>query len=158
MISFIVPAHNEKAWIGGCIDAIRQAMDARREPYEIIVVDDASTDGTATVAKLHGADVILCVQHRQISATRNAGARRSRGDALFFVDADTLISASVVRAALNSVQSGAVGGGCVPRFDGRIPLGWKLVLPFVSAIIRVFGLPGGACQFCTRSAFEATAG
>jgi len=157
MISFIVPAHNEQAWIGRCVSAIRAAMDLVGEPNEVLVVDDASTDSTATVAQQHGAHVIR-VEHRQISATRNAGAMQARGDILFFVDADTLVNAQVIQSALHSVRTGAVGGGCVPRFEGRIPLWWKLAYPFVVGIVRLLRLPGGACQFCTRSAFKATGG
>src|SRR5262245_61976804 len=118
MISFIIPAHNEQAWIGRCVSAIRTAMDSVAEPNEVLVVDDASTDSTATVAQQHGAHHILRVEHRQISATRNAGARQARGDILFFVDADTLVNAEVIRSALTSIRSGAIGGGCVPRFEG----------------------------------------
>jgi glycosyltransferase involved in cell wall biosynthesis len=158
MISFIVPAHNEQAWIGRCVSAIRTAMDSVGEPNEVLVVDDASTDSTATVAQQHGAHVILRVEHRQISATRNAGAREARGDILFFVDADTLMNAQVIQSALRSIRAGAVGGGCVPRFEGRIPLGWKLAYPFVMGIVRLLRLAGGACQFCTRRVFAATGG
>jgi len=157
MISFIVPAHNEQAWIGRCVSAIRAAMDLVGEPYEILVVDDASTDSTATMAQQHGAHVIR-VEHRHISATRNAGARQARGDILFFVDADTLVNAQLIQSALRSIRAGAVGGGCVPRFEGRTPLWWKLAYPFVVGIVRLLRLPGGACQFCTRSAFTATGG
>ena len=51
MISFIVPAHNEELWIGGCLDSIRAAMEKLAEPYEVIVVDDASTDATPRIAR-----------------------------------------------------------------------------------------------------------
>src|SRR5436190_1721195 len=132
-------------------------MDLVGEPYEILVVDDASTDSTATMAQQHGAHVIR-VEHRHISATRNAGARQARGDILFFVDADTLVNAKIIQSALRSIRAGAVGGGCVPRFEGRIPFWWKLAYPFVVGIVRLLRLPGGACQFCTRSAFKATGG
>jgi glycosyltransferase involved in cell wall biosynthesis len=158
MISFIVLAHNQQAWIGRCVSAIRTAIDSVGEPNEVLVVDDASIDSTATVAQQHGAHVILRVEHRQISATRNAGAREARGDILFFVDADTLVNAQVIQSALRSIRAGAVGGGCVPRFEGRIPLWWKLAYPFVVGTVRLLRLPGGACQFCTRSAFAATGG
>jgi glycosyltransferase involved in cell wall biosynthesis len=157
MISFIVPAHNEEAWVGGCISAIRSAMEFVGEPHEVIVVDDASTDATASVAQQHGVCVIR-VEHQQISATRNAGVRQARGDILFFVDADTLVNAQVIQSALRSVCAGAVGGGCVPRFEGWLPLWWRLVYPFTVGVVRLLRWPGGACQFCTRGAFEATGG
>ncbi len=58
MISFIVPAHNEEAWILRCLAAIRCAMGPLDEPYEIVVADDASTDSTALLAEQHGARVV----------------------------------------------------------------------------------------------------
>ena len=38
MISFIVPAHNEEAWIGRCVSAIRSGLESVDEPHETIVV------------------------------------------------------------------------------------------------------------------------
>lgn len=143
--------------MGRCVSAILSAMESVDEPHEVVVVDDASTDATASVAQQHGARVIR-VEHRQISATRNAGARQGRGNILFFVDADTLVNAPVIQSALHSVRAGAVGGGCVPRFEGWLPLWWRLAYPFSVAVVRLLRLPGGACQFCTRAAFEVTGG
>ena len=119
MISFIVPAHNEEAWVGRCVSAIRGGLKSLAEPHEIIVVDDASSDATGSIARQQGAQVIR-VEHRQIAATRNAGARQACGDILFFVDADTLVNASAIQSALRSVRAGAVGGGCLPRFRRRV--------------------------------------
>jgi glycosyltransferase involved in cell wall biosynthesis len=127
------------------------------EDYEMIVVDDASGDATAVIARECGARVIR-VEHRHISATRNAGAHEAQGDYFFFVDADTLVNAAVIQSALRSMREGATGGGCVPRFEGRLPLWWKLVYPFLVIAVRVLRLPGGACQFCTRAAFMAIGG
>jgi glycosyltransferase involved in cell wall biosynthesis len=155
MISFVVPAHNEAAWIGRCLSAIRSAAVA--EEHEVIVVDDSSSDGTSSLAQQFGARVIR-VEHRHISATRNAGAREARGEMLFFVDADTLVNAEVVRSALGSIRGGAVGGGCVPRFEGQLPLWWRVAYPFFVLGVRVLRQPGGACLFCARRAFEATGG
>jgi glycosyltransferase involved in cell wall biosynthesis len=157
MISFIVPAHNEAAWIGRCLAAIREAMEPIGETHEVIVVDDASDDLTGAIAREGGARVIR-VAHRQISATRNSGAREARGEILFFVDADTLVNAAIVESALGSLRAGAAGGGCVPRFEGRLPIWWRLAYPFLVGAVRLLRLPGGACQFCTRAAFEATGG
>jgi len=158
MISFIIPAHNEEAWVGRCVSAIQSAVVAVAEPPEIIVVDDASTDATASIARQLGAQVIR-VEHRHIAATRNAGARQARGDIFFFVDADTLVNAPTIQSALRALRAGAVGGGCLPRFDGRLP--WWCRLGFSAAERRcrrrnVF--PSGACVFCTRAAFQAAGG
>jgi glycosyltransferase involved in cell wall biosynthesis len=158
MISFIVPAYNEEAWVGRCLSAIRAASESLAEPYEIIVVDDASSDGTASIARQHRAQVIR-VEHRQIAATRNAGARQARGDIFFFVDADTLVNAPAIQSALRSVRAGAVGGGCAPRFEGWLPWYWRVGLPVGERLCRWSNLfPSGACLFCSRSSFETMGG
>lgn len=157
MISFIVPAHNEQAWIGRCLAAIHDAAREVGEPCEAIVVDDASTDATAELAREKGTKVIR-VEHRHISATRNSGVLHSRGEVLIFVDADTLVNAQIVKQVLAAVREGAVGGGCVPRFEGDLPLWWRLSSPVFTGSGRLLKLTGGACQFCTRQAFDATGG
>src|SRR3954454_14825185 len=158
MISFIVPAHNEEAWLGRCVSAIRNGAESLGEPHEIIVVDDASSDATASIARQQGAQVVR-VEHRQIAATRNAGARQAHGDILFFVDADTLVNAPAIQSALRSVRAGAVGGGCWPRFEGWLPWWWRPTLLIGERMCRWLNIfPSGACLFCTRSAFQTMAG
>jgi glycosyltransferase involved in cell wall biosynthesis len=157
MISFVIPAHNEEAWIGRCVAAVRRSGDAVGVSYEVIVVDDASTDATGRIAAEGGARVIR-VEHRHIAATRNAGARAARGDYLFFVDADTLANPGIVRAALTAMRGGAVGGGAAVRFDGWVPLWARLLYPPYSVVARLIKLVGGAFLFCTREAFEAAGG
>ena len=158
MISFIVPAHNEEAWIGRCVSAIRNGSESLGEPHEIIVVDDASSDTTAAIARQQGAQVFR-VEHRHIAATRNAGARQAHGDILFFVDADTLTNGPAIQSALRAIRAGAIGGGSVPRFEGWLPWWFKLIEPLINPAIRLARfLPSGTFLFCTRSAFQATGG
>ena len=158
MISFVVPAHNEQAWLGRCLSAIDEATRGFTIPCEKIVVDDSSTDATASMGVEHGARVIS-VAHRQISASRNSGARAASGDVLFFVDADTLITDQVVASALSAIDHGAAGGGCIPQFEGRIPFWFRMMYPIlVFTMRRVINQTGGACLFCTRAAFNATGG
>src|SRR5438093_3645106 len=122
MISFIVPAHNEEALLGRTLSAIHESVRVSREPYEIVVVNDASTDRTGEIALEHGVHVIS-VSHRQIAATRNTGAAAATGDILIFVDADTTVAEPALRAAMDAVRQGAVGGGASVRFDeGRLPI------------------------------------
>ena len=121
MITFIIPAHDEELLIGQTISALHDAASATSEPYEIIVVDDASTDATTKVAARCGARTVS-VHYRQIAAARNAGAAHAQGDLLVFVDADTHIPGTAVGAALHAVRLGAVGGGSRARFDGLVPI------------------------------------
>jgi glycosyltransferase involved in cell wall biosynthesis len=158
MISFVIPAHNEERHIGPTVRAIVGAAADVGDPFEVIVVDDASTDRTAKVAEEHGARVVH-VAHRQIAATRNAGARTARGDIFFFVDADTLANPAAVRAARDALRRGAVGGGCLFRFDGVVPLWVRLAFyPALVVAARRLGLVGGCFLFCTRESFESVGG
>jgi glycosyltransferase involved in cell wall biosynthesis len=159
MISFVVPAHNEQTCLPATLAAIHDSARALDLTYEIIVVDDASTDATAEIARAHNARVVS-VNHRQIAATRNSGARAANGDRIFFVDADTTINPRTVNEALTAMNRGAVGGG------GAVWIDWREALPLYARIITVMmvifpkliGFTGGAFMFCTREAFKATGG
>jgi glycosyltransferase involved in cell wall biosynthesis len=157
MISFIVPAYNEERLLGVTLDALRAAAVAAGEPYELIVVDDASTDRTAIIAEHHGA-ALVSVAHRQIAATRNSGARKANGDLLIFVDADTIVNEAVVRSAVEALRNGAAGGGAAVEFDGTVPLYARLLLPVLVWSFRSAGLAAGCFLFCTRRAFAAVGG
>jgi glycosyltransferase involved in cell wall biosynthesis len=157
MISFIVPAHNEEQLLGDTLRAIRTAADEIGQTYELVVVDDASEDRTAAIARERGARVER-VEYRQISRTRNAGARVASGDRFIFVDADTQISAAVVRASLAALNQGAVGGGATLRVDGWIPLYGRLLLAITAAVMRRQHWIAGCYVFCTRATFEAVGG
>jgi glycosyltransferase involved in cell wall biosynthesis len=156
-LSFIVPAYNEERGLGATLDAICQAASATGEPYELIVVDDASTDQTSAVAASRDATVVR-VSHRQIAAARNAGARAATGDLLFFVDADTSISAEILRSAIGAIRGGAVGGGAAVAFDGPVPLYARLLLRLLIVSFRMNRLAAGCFLFCTCGAFLTVGG
>ena len=139
------------------LQAIRESADVVAQPYEIIVVNDASTDSTAEVARQNNARVVD-VNHRQIAATRNSGARAATGDRLFFVDADTIINSRVVAAALRKMDGGAAGGGATVRFEDYVPMYARLLLLWMNLFMRFLSMTGGAFMFCTRSAFDAVGG
>jgi glycosyltransferase involved in cell wall biosynthesis len=157
IISFIVPAYNEEQLLGQTLVSIHNAARDIGEPYEIIVVDDGSTDQTPLVAHHHGAQVVS-VNHRKISATRNSGARAAQGDFFFFVDADTVVDKQIVLAAMDTMRSGAVGGGAALKFDGVIPRYARIVLPVVVVLFRLAGIATGCFLFCQKSAFLAVGG
>jgi glycosyltransferase involved in cell wall biosynthesis len=157
MISFVVPAYNEEALLGRTLSALAAAGAALGEPFEVVVADDASTDHTAEVARESGARVVS-VNHRQIAATRNAGARAAIGELLVFVDADTVVNSAVISAAVKAMRAGAVGGGSAFRFDGQLPLYGRIMQSLAVWVYRMLGFASGCFLFCTRAAFEATGG
>src|ERR1039458_7310845 len=90
MISVVVPAFNEEKLIGACLVSLKN-QDYKGN-YEIVVVDNASRDNTARVARELGARVIFCAQ-KGVSYARQAGADAAEGEIVVQADADTLYPA-----------------------------------------------------------------
>jgi glycosyltransferase involved in cell wall biosynthesis len=157
MISFIVPAHNEEFELSSTLVAIRAAASDSGKPYEIIVVDDASTDATAEIAAQASAKVIR-INRRQIAAARNAGARASQGEYLFFVDADTRINASHVTEGITALEAGYAGGSARVAIDGIVPLWGRVLLRAFTVLYFGLNLGAGAFLFTTRRNFKETGG
>jgi glycosyltransferase involved in cell wall biosynthesis len=158
MNSFIIPAHNEEALLGRTLTAIHESARKVGEPYEIVVSNDASMDRTGEIALEHGARVVS-VNHRQIAATRNAGAAAAAGDIFIFVDADTTVTETALVSALRELRGGAVGGGASVRFDGGpLPLYGRFLEWVLPPILRLLKLAPGCFIFCTREAYLAAGG
>ena len=157
MISFIVPAYNEETELPCTLAAIRAAASGVAQPFEIIVVDDASTDPTPEIAEQAGARVVS-IHRRQIAAARNAGARTAQGEYLFFVDADTRINKTHVTEAMALLDSGYTGGSARGVMDGFIPLWSRILLHAFCTLYFGLNLGAGAFLFTTRCNFEATGG
>lgn len=93
-ISYIVPVYNGEKYLATCLDSIL----AQQGPYqrEIIVVDDASTDGTTDICRRYAALYdeirVITISHGGFSATRNEGTAVARGEFISYVDADDMLS------------------------------------------------------------------
>ena len=157
MISFILPAHNEESLLGRALTSIRHSADAAAKDYEIIVVNDASTDRTREIALANQARVID-VELRRISAVRNAGARHARGDTLVFVDADTQLPPETLHAALAALKRGVIGGGASVAWDEASPFWGTLLLRMWNEIARTIRWAAGCFVFARRDSFEAVGG
>jgi glycosyltransferase involved in cell wall biosynthesis len=157
MLSFIVPAYNEELELPSTLSAIHAAADTNSEPYEIIVVNDGSTDATAALATAGGARV-LTIHRRQIAAARNAGAREAQGGVLFFVDADTRIAPQHVSAALTALQDGWVGGGARVEIAEEIPPWARIFVSVFGGLYFAANLGAGAFLFTSRDHFDRAGG
>jgi GT2 family glycosyltransferase len=158
MLSFIVPAYNEEHELPRALASIRASAEASGESFEIIVVDDASTDTTAAIATNAGA-IVVPVRYRQIAAVRNAGARAARGEIFFFVDADTCIAPVHVTGALAALAAGCAGGGARVVPEEPVPLWGRVFVAIFSALyFTMSNLGAGAFLFTTRKNFEVIGG
>ncbi|MCC5947065.1 MAG: glycosyltransferase family 2 protein [Nitriliruptoraceae bacterium] len=88
-VSIVLPVHNERGHLVEEVERIRAAMEASGRTYELIVVDDGSTDGSGEVAsELGGLRLITLRDNRGSGAARRAGSRAARGDVVVWTDVD----------------------------------------------------------------------
>ncbi len=89
MVSIVIPVYNEEAAIGDDLDLIKRTMDATGQPYEIIVVNDGSTDRTVEIVSKHPDVRLLHHEHnRGTGAARTTGLKAARGNMIMMTDGD----------------------------------------------------------------------
>ena len=139
-LSIIVPARNEEHNLTALLRSIN-AQSVR--PLEVLVVDDASTDRTAEVARSLGATVLtsqpLPEGWRGKAWACQQGANSARGNVLLFVDADTWFEVDGLQRILNSYISGALSVG--PHHAVRRP--YEQLSIFFNLIMAVSTVPHG---------------
>ena len=156
-ISIIVPAYNEEVELPGTLESIHSAAAGVGCDYEIVLVDDGSTDATPSIGEQLGARVIS-INRRQIAAARNAGAWAASGDLFVFIDADTRITADHVIGVIGALDSDYVGGGSRLRVDKKIPRWGRILFAALTTVYFALQLGAGAFLFTTRANFFAVGG
>jgi GT2 family glycosyltransferase len=178
-VSVIVPVHNNPRDLPVCLHALKAAagmiltdvIDRIEHRFykwveaEIIVVDDASTDDTPTVAAESGVRVLQLTKKSGPGAARNYGVAHSFGEIVFFVDSDIAVAADAIRRVMqifdNRPEVAAVFGSYDnrPRAKGLVSQYRNLLHHFV----HQNGNPDastfwGGCGAVRRSVFEAVGG
>ncbi|MBA2340078.1 MAG: glycosyltransferase family 2 protein, partial [Pyrinomonadaceae bacterium] len=87
-ISVIVPVYNGEKFLAQCLDAI---IASSYQSFELLVVDDRSTDRSAEIARQKGAAILSMTEQSGPGAARNYAAQNARGEILFFVDSDVVV-------------------------------------------------------------------
>jgi glycosyltransferase involved in cell wall biosynthesis len=161
LTSVIIPAFNEEAYLGATLASVNRAKASLEiQPgfkAEIIVVDNASDDSTAEVARALGARVATEKQHN-IAKVRNSGARFSAGDVLVFVDADTVVPDELLSRIVATMSDASCYGGTVDPDHQPKKIAVKVYLQFWRVLGRFMGMAQGATQFCRRDSFFALDG
>jgi GT2 family glycosyltransferase len=125
VVSVVVPTRNRAAYLQVTLDSL--AGQELAEPYEVIVVDDSSSDSTPEVARRSTARYVAHGVHRGLNLARNTGIRESSAPLIAFVDDDVLAPrrwlAELVAGAARHPDAEAFGGPIRARLEGTPPRG-----------------------------------
>ncbi|WP_262849722.1 glycosyltransferase [Mumia quercus] len=113
LVSIVVPAYNEEVVLGNCL---RSILQSRYPSYEVICVDDGSTDGTYAVAREIAAEsthvTALTQPNAGKGAALNTGIARACGTVLLLVDADGLFQPHTITRMLKGFRHSDIGAVC----------------------------------------------
>jgi len=104
-ISFSIPAHNEENNIGACIEAIQKELALNNIEWDIIVVDNASTDNTSKVANKYSGVKVVHESRKGLLFSRQKGFLESQGELVANIDADTRITSGWVKTVIKNFNA-----------------------------------------------------
>ena len=160
-ISVIIPAYNEERYLGETLNCLQRATGLLRErgsvAIEIVVVDNGSTDATASIARSAGARLCEEAEHN-IARVRNTGAYAASGQVLVFIDADVTVPESLLRRIDEVMADETCLGGAVDTSYRPARHAVKLYLRMWRLLGKLTGMAQGATQFCRRDVLVSLAG
>jgi hypothetical protein len=154
--SIIIPAHNEEAFIGRCLDSIERAAQPCPGETEIIVALNRCTDRTADIAVNHGA-IIVEEDAKNLAKIRNAAARSASGEIIVTIDADSRMTANMLKEIEKKLSTGKFIGGGVVILPERMSFGIFVSLLAILPAVFIYRVSGGLF-WCYRKDFEVLGG
>ena len=125
-VSVVIPAYNAERFIG---EAIESVLAQTHPPFEVVVVDDGSTDATAAVASGFPGVVVQSIPKRGVSFARNVGVAATTGAFIAFLDADDYWRPEKlllqVELASRDPAAGIIMSRQTYRFDVSVPLWFR---------------------------------
>lgn len=106
-LSVVIPTRNGAATLAACLQSLRSCS---LPPHEIIVVDDASSDGSADIARGQGCRVLRMNENVGAARAKNHGARAAAGDWLYFTDDDVIAGPDALAQVAQDLTGEAVAG------------------------------------------------
>jgi peptidoglycan/xylan/chitin deacetylase (PgdA/CDA1 family)/glycosyltransferase involved in cell wall biosynthesis len=156
-VSLVIPAYNEEKYLPLCLESIKKQDYA--EEYEVIVVDNASTDSTARIALDWGAKVVY-ESKRSPACARQKGAEAATGEIIAFIDADTQAPAcwlsTIVSRFVREPETVVISGPyayCDAGRIARIASYGNFISIIIDQLFRKAFNKGGAvwgCNFAVR--------
>ncbi len=106
-ISVVIPVYNEEKYVADCLNSL---LDQSRKDFEIIVVDDGSTDGTKAIISSFPKVQLIEGKHEGAGPARNLGVKVAKGEILVFVDADMTFTPTFIAELVSPIEKGKVKG------------------------------------------------
>ncbi len=154
LVSVIITTKNEEQVIGRLLNSVNQQT---YNNFEVILVDNHSSDETVNIAKNMGAKVKEWGPER--SAQRNLGAKVSRGQYLLFLDADMELSPSVLKECIEVCRENEGTGGVIIPEESKATNYWERVKAFERSFYNEKGDEvTDAARFFKKEAFEKAEG
>ena len=152
MLSVVVPCFNEEQRLPRTIEQIERYLDARNSPYELILVDDGSVDGTrrvmdAAAEKHHGVRIELLTDNRGKGRALAVGVAAAKGDEILVTDADLSTPIDELARLEAGVASGfdvAIGSRAVAgaRIEVHQPFYREAMGRLFNRLVQALLLPG----------------
>ncbi|MDH3522879.1 MAG: glycosyltransferase family 2 protein, partial [Acidobacteriota bacterium] len=108
VVSVVVPFFNNKRHIAACIESLLGQREVGG-PYELILIDNRSTDGSASIVAGFSGLTLLDEQTPGAYAARNTGIRAARAPLIAFTDADCVVDADWLRAIRDGMREPSIG-------------------------------------------------
>jgi len=105
LLSFVIPAYNEEAYIAQCVRAIEEEIERGHYDAEIIVVNNASTDNTEKAASGFPHTRVVYEQAKGLTHARQRGLKESRGEWIANIDADIRMRPGWMKHVLDVIRS-----------------------------------------------------
>lgn len=126
-LSFVIPAYNEEAYLGACLTALLKEIGTGEAgaDTEVIVIDNASNDGTAALAAGFPGVKVVHEETKGLTHARRRGALESAGDIIVFFDADTVILPGWTKLMKEALADEEVVCATGPYIYYDLPVFWK---------------------------------
>jgi glycosyltransferase involved in cell wall biosynthesis len=121
-LSVVIPAFNEEKAIGQTVEEVRRALSGRSIEFEIVVVDDGSSDGTAEAANRSGARVVVCPQNQGYGSALKRGIASINSEYVAIIDADGTYPASNLPKMIELARSADMVVGARNATMTNVPL------------------------------------
>lgn len=124
-LSVVIPTYNRQPILEKCLQALENQDLPPGQGYEVVVVDDGSTDGTVAWFQQHCSTFPhvqwFCQDHQGPAAARNLGIQKAQGDTIVFIDSDLVVTPTFLQAHIDALSRGQAALGSDRLFTyGRV--------------------------------------